>query len=83
MKKKITTDYSRDLHQQITHKKSSHIHKERYLEMARRPESFLPEQMTPHLEKLLGPIDADIKAGRNLSPAFTSAEEAIAWLRKQ
>jgi addiction module RelB/DinJ family antitoxin len=47
---------------------------------SRRVELFAPVKMTPHLEKLLEPIEADIKAGRNLSPAFTSGEDAIAWL---
>lgn len=42
-------------------------------------ESYTP---TPYLEKILEKADKDIKAGRNLSPAFDTAEEAIAWLKK-
>lgn len=37
-------------------------------------------QMTKKFEKKLEKIDADIKAGRNLSPAFSNAEDAIRWL---
>jgi addiction module RelB/DinJ family antitoxin len=36
--------------------------------------------MSKMLERRLAPIEADIKAGRNLSPAFTNAKDAIAWL---
>ena len=50
--------------------------------VTRRVELYAPEQMTPKLEKLLAPIDADIKAGRNLSPAFSSVKEMRAWLNK-
>lgn len=38
-------------------------------------------QMTPELEKLLDKVEEDIKKGRNLSPEFKSAEEAIDWLK--
>ncbi len=38
-------------------------------------------RMTPELEKLLDRVEEDIKKGRNLSPQFKSADEAIAWLR--
>jgi addiction module RelB/DinJ family antitoxin len=37
-------------------------------------------QMTPELERLLGPIEADIKKSRNLSPAFESGEEMDKYL---
>lgn len=37
---------------------------------------------TPYLEKILDKADKDIKAGKNLSPKFDNAEDAIAWLRK-
>ena len=39
---------------------------------------FVPSQK---LEKILEETDRDIKAGRNLSPAFTSADEALSWLK--
>ncbi len=38
-------------------------------------------QMTPQFEKYLETIEEDIKKGRNLSPAFKSADEAIDWLK--
>lgn len=50
---------------------------------SRRVELFAPEKMTPKLEKLIGKIEKDIKAGKGLSPAFSSAEDAIAWLDRQ
>ncbi|OGL87494.1 hypothetical protein A3I40_02330 [Candidatus Uhrbacteria bacterium RIFCSPLOWO2_02_FULL_48_12] len=31
-------------------------------------------RMTPALEALIGRVEADIKAGRNISPVFSSAE---------
>ena len=37
-------------------------------------------RMTKKFEKRLEKIDADIRAGRNLSPAFKSADDAIRWL---
>lgn len=40
-------------------------------------------RMTPELEKLLDKVEEDIKKGRNLSPAFKSADEAINWLKSQ
>lgn len=36
--------------------------------------------MTPEFEKILGPIEEDIKMGRNLSPKFKTAEEALKYL---
>ncbi|MFH1780495.1 MAG: hypothetical protein ABH841_00580 [Candidatus Nealsonbacteria bacterium] len=38
-------------------------------------------QMTPELEKLLGPIEKDIKRGKNLSPSFYSSEKMEDYLR--
>lgn len=38
---------------------------------------------TPHLEKILHDTEADIKAGRNLSPAFDSVDELFAYLDKK
>lgn len=43
---------------------------------------FPDEQMTPALEKRLAKIDKDIKAGKNLSPLLSSAEEAREYLSK-
>lgn len=37
-------------------------------------------RMTKKFEKKLEEIDADIQARRNLSPAFSSANDAIRWL---
>lgn len=34
-----------------------------------------PEQMSPELEELLGPIDRDIKTGRNLSKVMETPED--------
>ena len=39
----------------------------------RRLDIRLSEEMSPKLEKLLEPIDKDIKAGKNLSRAHSSA----------
>ncbi len=38
-------------------------------------------RMTPELERLLGPIEKDIKKGKNLSPSFSSSEEVEDYLR--
>ncbi len=37
-------------------------------------------QMTPELEKRLEKVEEDIKMGRNLSPKFKTAEEALKYL---
>ena len=37
-------------------------------------------RMTKELEEIVGVAMKDIKAGKNLSPAFTSVEDAIAYL---
>ena len=37
---------------------------------------------TPYLEKLLGEVDRDIKAGDNLSPVFESVDEMFKHLEK-
>lgn len=39
-------------------------------------------QMSPALERVLAEIDADIKTGKNLSPQFTSTDDAIAYLNQ-
>ena len=38
------------------------------------------KQMTPYMESWLAEIDEDIKAGKNLSPAFHSAAEMDKYL---
>jgi addiction module RelB/DinJ family antitoxin len=50
--------------------------------VTRRVELFAPEKMTPKLERLIGSIEKDIAEGKNLSPAFSSTEEAVEWLKK-
>jgi antitoxin component of RelBE/YafQ-DinJ toxin-antitoxin module len=37
-------------------------------------------KMTPYLERLVGQAEKDWKAGKNISPLFSSAEEANRWL---
>ncbi len=37
-------------------------------------------RMTPYLEKILEGVEKDIKAGKNMSPAFSSAKEANMYL---
>jgi len=37
---------------------------------------------TPYLEKILGESDRDIKAGKNISPAFDSADDMFDHLEK-
>lgn len=39
-------------------------------------------RMTPYLEGVLEEVGKDIKAGRNLSPAFTNVRAASIYLRK-
>lgn len=43
-------------------------------------ESYEP---TPYLKRILRQVDKDIKEGKNLSPAFDNAKDAIAWMKKQ
>ncbi|MEK7460205.1 MAG: hypothetical protein AAB628_01500 [Patescibacteria group bacterium] len=43
--------------------------------------SALP-RMTPYLEGVIKEVEKDIKAKKNISPAFTNAREASAYLRK-
>lgn len=38
--------------------------------------------MTPYLEKVIEGAERDYKAGKNISPVFSSAEEAMKWLNK-
>ena len=54
----------------------------RRLVVERRVDFVAP--LTPNKEtaKTLDEIVRDTDAGKNLSPAFTTAEDAIAWLKK-
>ena len=50
--------------------------------VSRRIEISLPEEkMTPKLEKMIGKIDADIKAGKNLSPARDNVDDFLRDLK--
>jgi addiction module RelB/DinJ family antitoxin len=49
----------------------------------RRVELFAPEKMTPKLEKTIGKIEKDIKAGVGLSPTFSNAEDFLRELKKK
>lgn len=40
-------------------------------------------RMTPYLEKRIAQAEKDFKAGKNISPAFSSADEAIRYLERQ
>jgi addiction module RelB/DinJ family antitoxin len=40
-------------------------------------------RMTPALERLVGRAERDLKAGRNVSPTFSDADEAIAYLHSK
>ena len=39
-------------------------------------------RMTPYLEKIIARARADFKADRNISPVFSDAKTAMAWLKK-
>jgi len=54
----------------------------RQLVATRRIEIYAPEPMTPHLEKLIAKAEKDIVQGKNLSPKFDNAKDAIAWLSR-
>jgi len=47
----------------------------------RRIELFAPEEMTPHLEKLIAEFEADLEKG-NFSRAFTNADDFLAALKR-
>ncbi|OGE84470.1 MAG: hypothetical protein A2846_01015 [Candidatus Doudnabacteria bacterium RIFCSPHIGHO2_01_FULL_49_9] len=42
-----------------------------------------PYQMSAKLERKLAKVEKDIKAGKNMSPAFSDPEEAIRYLRSR
>ena len=39
--------------------------------------------MTPELEKVIEEAEKDLAAKKNISPEFGTADDAIAWLRKE
>ncbi len=43
---------------------------------------FPTEQMTPHLEKLIEEVRAEVARGE-VSPAFDNTVDAIAWLKQE
>lgn len=56
-----------------------------YLKQFIRTKEFtfsLAYQMSPELEKIIVEAEADIMTGKNLSPAFDQAEDALVWLEK-
>lgn len=40
----------------------------------------LPVKMSKKLEKTIEKFEKDLRAGKNISPAFESMDDAIAWL---
>lgn len=53
----------------------------RQLSATRRIDVYAPEQMTPHLEKLIGEVEAEIARG-DISKPYSNAEDFIADLKK-
>ena len=53
----------------------------RQVAATRRIEIYAPEQMTPKLTKLIGEVEADLKAGK-VSKGFNTAEDFFAHLKK-
>ena len=51
----------------------------RQVSATRRIELFAPEQMTPHLEKLIAEVEKSIEQG-NVSKGYTNAKDFIADL---
>ena len=43
----------------------------------------LAHSMNPDLEKTLAEVEKDIAKGKNISPAFDNAKDAISWLKRQ
>jgi hypothetical protein len=65
----------------------SKINLDDYFESADfRPEVFpdlKPKIMTAKLEKIIEAAEEDLATDKNLSPQFSDAESAIAWLEEQ
>lgn len=53
----------------------------RQVAATRRIELYAPEPMTPHLEKLVAEVEAELKAGK-VSKEFATAEDFLADLKK-
>ena len=43
----------------------------------------VPPKMTPHLERVIAVARRDYKNKKNISPAFTNADDAIRWLHSK
>ena len=56
-----------------------------YKQLARekRVEFSMGLSPTPYLESILEEAEEDFRTGKNLSPVFDNAKDAIAYLRKQ
>lgn len=39
-------------------------------------------RMTPYLEKIIARARIDFKTGKNISPDFSNAKDALVWLQK-
>ena len=44
---------------------------------------FIEGELKPSVKKRFDRLHKDVKEGKNLSPVFDSAEEAIRWLRSK
>ncbi len=53
----------------------------RQIAATRRIEIYAPEQMTPHLEKLIAKVEDDLKRGK-VSKGFDNVEDFLADLKK-
>ena len=53
----------------------------RHISATRHIELYAAEQMTPHLEKLIGEVEAELQAGK-VSKPFDSVEDFLADLKK-
>ena len=40
-------------------------------------------KMSPYLEKIIAEAEEDFRAGKNISPEFDNAEDAIQWLNSR
>ena len=40
-------------------------------------------KMSPYLEKIIAEAEEDFRAGKNISPEFDNAEDAIKWLNSR
>lgn len=40
-------------------------------------------KMSPYLEKIIAQAEEDFRAGKNISPEFDNAEDAVKWLNSK